>query len=874
MKTRSLILCAVAVTAMQTMTFAKKTEVAVRKGEVRAETKTGASSVDVGAGRKVVLAPGQKPAVSVDDPLVDDALELYKLVEAEKAHGELRIDSVLIMVARVDEDELTAAFYFEVPNPMPKATNVLTIPPSSALGDIRVYDLSGNLCRVEEKNLGGFTFSYSIHLSEQVQPGELFKLIGVTSLDDTPVFPGGEPASWKEGPLVHFMTVSTIPYALQYHRFILRESAILVDTNRQVIATDAVDGQTAVTTRTYTGPHSDALCIFAFLNPDEDGTTLADIPGKYHGLRSKLDKENSEMYQREMHKIRAGLKYTDQSTPLTALLAIFGGAMNENADLYEAVALMTQKPDEIRNSLENSKYWADQLDFLTTPKWPGNPGNGYVHPVYLCRKGSLINELVQRMVYEDGKWYSYYGNWTEPSNSEPVTSQDIAAAKAKGYLCDWEIAGPYIRRGKGIKDKNHKELFDIPFGPELPGVDVPWQSAKVEPYEQHPASVNISSALVPINQSVAYLRTVIISNEQKPARLEIFTDDGVKAWLNGEVVHENNNSRGIAEQPDAVNVTLKQGVNRLLLKVSEDIWGSRAIVRIGSDRAAGPRPADKAIHSKTQVRLGWTPAATARSHRVYLGSDQNELPLLAEVSNPQELKPLSLDADTRYYWRVDEVLADGSNIKGDEWSFATSKHVAWWTFDGHAQDRSLQAFHGALHGNPRWVPGVRNQAVALDSEEDYIIIPPMNLNTDTMTITLWVKTEEIIENPGLVFTRGGSTCAGLWFNANNNLRYNWNDDQQTWLWDSGLFVPNKTWTFAALTVDPEKATIYMHDGTAMKSATHNRGHGVARFDGVTYIGHDPRWSTVKGAIDEVRIYNYALDATEIEAIYLEADKRP
>ncbi|MHC4567756.1 MAG: hypothetical protein ACYTE3_18585, partial [Planctomycetota bacterium] len=719
MKTRSLILCAVAVTAMQTMTFAKKTEVAVRKGEVRAETKTGASSVDVGAGRKVVLAPGQKPAVSVDDPLVDDALELYKLVEAEKAHGELRIDSVLIMVARVDEDELTAAFYFEVPNPMPKATNVLTIPPSSALGDIRVYDLSGNLCRVEEKNLGGFTFSYSIHLSEQVQPGELFKLIGVTSLDDTPVFPGGEPASWKEGPLVHFMTVSTIPYALQYHRFILRESAILVDTNRQVIATDAVDGQTAVTTRTYTGPHSDALCIFAFLNPDEDGTTLADIPGKYHGLRSKLDKENSEMYQREMHKIRAGLKYTDQSTPLTALLAIFGGAMNENADLYEAVALMTQKPDEIRNSLENSKYWADQLDFLTTPKWPGNPGNGYVHPVYLCRKGSLINELVQRMVYEDGKWYSYYGNWTEPSNSEPVTSQDIAAAKAKGYLCDWEIAGPYIRRGKGIKDKNHKELFDIPFGPELPGVDVPWQSAKVEPYEQHPASVNISSALVPINQSVAYLRTVIISNEQKPARLEIFTDDGVKAWLNGEVVHENNNSRGIAEQPDAVNVTLKQGVNRLLLKVSEDIWGSRAIVRIGSDRAAGPRPADKAIHSKTQVRLGWTPAATARSHRVYLGSDQNELPLLAEVSNPQELKPLSLDADTRYYWRVDEVLADGSNIKGDEWSFATSKHVAWWTFDGHAQDRSLQAFHGALHGNPRWVPGVRNQAVALDSEEDY-----------------------------------------------------------------------------------------------------------------------------------------------------------
>ena len=60
----------------------------------------------------------------------------------------------------------------------------------------------------------------------------------------------------------------------------------------------------------------------------------------------------------------------------------------------------------------------------------------------------------------------------------------------------------------------------------------------------------------------------------------------------------------------------------------------------------------------------------------------------------------------------------------------------------------------------------------------------------------------------------------------------------------------------------------------MKSVTHKHGHGVAKFDGVTYIGHDPSWSTLKGAIDEVRIYNYALDAKEIEAIYLETDKRP
>ncbi len=70
---------------------------------------------------------------------------------------------------------------------------------------------------------------------------------------------------------------------------------------------------------------------------------------------------------------------------------------------------------------------------------------------------------------------------------------------------------------------------------------------------------------------------------QKQARLEIYTDDGVKAWLNDKLIHENNVSRGIPEQPDVVNVTLKQGVNHLMLKVTEYDMGSRAIVRLRPD---------------------------------------------------------------------------------------------------------------------------------------------------------------------------------------------------------------------------------------------------------------------------------------------------
>ena len=306
-----------------------------------------------------------------------------------------------------------------------------------------------------------------------------------------------------------------------------------------------------------------------------------------------------------------------------------------------------------------------------------------------------------------------------------------------------------------------------------------------------------------------------------------------------------------------------------MLKVTQDLLGWGAVVQLGSNKAVCAYPQVRTIHPQTQVQLDWVPAVTAQTQRVYVGTDKDDLSLLAEVSAAQELQAVSLRAGLRYYWRVDQVLADGSNIKGDIWSFAAGKQVARWTFDGHARDQSPQAFHGTLHGNPKWVPGVINQAVALDREEDYIVIPPLNLNTDTLTVTLWVKTEEVIDNPGLVFTRGSSTIAGLWFNMNNNLRYNWNDERETWLWDSGLFAPNQTWTFAALVVNSEQATIYMHDGTTLKSATHQHRHGEIAFDGVTNIGHDPRWGTVKGAIDDVRIYNYALNQDEIEAIYSE-----
>jgi hypothetical protein len=68
---------------------------------------------------------------------------------------------------------------------------------------------------------------------------------------------------------------------------------------------------------------------------------------------------------------------------------------------------------------------------------------------------------------------------------------------------------------------------------------------------------------------VAYARTWVRSEQRRPARLELGSDDGIKVWLNRRVVHTNNTFRGLQPGSDKLQVTLNAGWNPLLLKVTQ-----------------------------------------------------------------------------------------------------------------------------------------------------------------------------------------------------------------------------------------------------------------------------------------------------------------
>jgi hypothetical protein len=95
-----------------------------------------------------------------------------------------------------------------------------------------------------------------------------------------------------------------------------------------------------------------------------------------------------------------------------------------------------------------------------------------------------------------------------------------------------------------------------------------------------------------------------------------------------------------------------------------------------------PDPADGVKYSDTWAALSWMSGPRAASHDVYIGDNFDDVNNSAEstfvgnqtgtflsIGFPGMPFPDGLVPGTTYYWRIDDVDADGAKIKGKIWSF-------------------------------------------------------------------------------------------------------------------------------------------------------------------------------------------------------------
>jgi hypothetical protein len=150
-----------------------------------------------------------------------------------------------------------------------------------------------------------------------------------------------------------------------------------------------------------------------------------------------------------------------------------------------------------------------------------------------------------------------------------------------------------------------------------------------------------------------------------------------------------------------------------------------------------------------------------------------------------------------------------------------------------------------------------------------VTTPALNLNTNTVTIGMWIYPDGVQSSAaGLFVNRNPGTVAGLGYYNNDRLGYKWNNDAQpTWSFNSGLLIPTNVWSYVAVAVAPTNAILYLYNTNGLLSATNFVTHTNMTWGGSQSnirIGSDNSvGTTFNGRIDEVAVFNRALTAAEI-----------
>jgi len=138
----------------------------------------------------------------------------------------------------------------------------------------------------------------------------------------------------------------------------------------------------------------------------------------------------------------------------------------------------------------------------------------------------------------------------------------------------------------------------------------------------------------------------------------------------------------------------------------------------------------------------------------------------------------------------------------------------------------------------------------------------LDLTTDRMTISAWIKRNGDQERfAGIVFMRG-TTAAGLNFGTNNQLGFHWNNSE--WWWDSGLGPPDGEWVHGAMVTAPVRTALYVNGVQAINTTDNNS----ITIDGIVAMGADPNFGArrFKGEIDEVAIYSRSMLKSEVREL--------
>jgi hypothetical protein len=209
---------------------------------------------------------------------------------------------------------------------------------------------------------------------------------------------------------------------------------------------------------------------------------------------------------------------------------------------------------------------------------------------------------------------------------------------------------------------------------------------------------------------------------------------------------------------------------------------------------------------------------------------------------------------------------------------STNGLVGWWPFNGNANDESVNENDGEVHGATLTTDrySQTNKAYSFNGETSYISVPGAAFN-DGISISVWVKQTSFIPNaysinPRIVsseWCNGGFALANLVYDAPYKLLFTLSrgsDNEST----ESFQIENDVLTHVCVTYD--ETTIKFYRNGELVDDMLLTGEVIVSNDGILIgkSGCEPQAGMkdfFKGVLDDIGMWDRALTAAEISALY-------
>jgi fibronectin type 3 domain-containing protein len=307
---------------------------------------------------------------------------------------------------------------------------------------------------------------------------------------------------------------------------------------------------------------------------------------------------------------------------------------------------------------------------------------------------------------------------------------------------------------------------------------------------------------------------------------------------------------------------------------SRDFFGDSVLLMTLEVPAVPTGVSAKAV-SGSQISLGWTAASNATGYNIKrAAASGGPYTTIATGVMGTSYTDSGLTPGTAYYYVVSAVNLDNESSNSAETS--ATLPIAQLKFNETsgttAADATGSNWNGTLVNGPVWAAGKSGNALDLDGTNDYVSLPAgVVASSATSTIAAWVNLDTV-SNWMRIFDFGSGTSTYMFLSPKSGsgkirfaIKNNGSSEQ---IIDGTSALATGGWHHVAVTLNGATGTLYV-DGaqvgrnTAMTLKPSDMGSTTQNWIGRSQFSPDPY---LNGRVDDFRIYNKALSASEVAAL--------